>query len=76
MSMSAVSDGEALALVTEMMSIPGRSGEEAAVMDFIRTRLAEVGATLLSTVCASLVLADRRVGRAARVTRHSDDPRA
>ncbi len=34
----AVSDAEALALVMEMMAIPGRSGEEAAVMDFIRAQ--------------------------------------
>ena len=36
---SRVSDAEALALVMEMMAIPGRSGEEAAVMDFIRGKL-------------------------------------
>jgi tripeptide aminopeptidase len=38
-----VSDAEALALVTEMMAIPGRSGEEMAVMAFIRGKLAEAG---------------------------------
>lgn len=40
---SLVTDAEALALVTEMMAIPGRSGEEAAIMDFIRAKLAEAG---------------------------------
>ena len=30
-------------LVMEMMAIPGRSGEEAAIMDFIRGKLAEAG---------------------------------
>ena len=34
-----VSDAEALRLVMEMMAIPGRSGEEAAIMDFIRGKL-------------------------------------
>ena len=38
-----VSDAEALKLVMEMMAIPGRSGEEAAIMDFIRGKLAEAG---------------------------------
>lgn len=38
-----ISDAEALRLVMEMMAIPGRSGEEAAVMDFIRGKLAEAG---------------------------------
>lgn len=40
---SLISDAEALALVTEMMAIPGRSGEETAVMEFIRGKLAEAG---------------------------------
>jgi tripeptide aminopeptidase len=40
----AVSDAEALAMVMEMMAIPGRSGEEAAVMDFIRRKLKAAGA--------------------------------
>ena len=40
---SLVGDGEALALVTEMMAIPGRSGEEAGVLDFIRGKLVEAG---------------------------------
>jgi tripeptide aminopeptidase len=40
-----VSDSEALALVTEMMAIPGRSGEEAAIMEFIRGKLAVAGVT-------------------------------
>lgn len=38
-----VTDAEALALVTEMMAIPGRSGEEAAIMDFIRGKLTSAG---------------------------------
>jgi tripeptide aminopeptidase len=38
-----VSDAEALRMVMEMMAIPGRSGEESAVMDFIRGRLSEAG---------------------------------
>ncbi len=38
-----VSDAEALALVMEMMAIPGRSGEELAVADFIRGQLADAG---------------------------------
>jgi tripeptide aminopeptidase len=40
-----ISDDEALELVTQMMAIPGRSGEEAAIMDFIRGRLIEAGAS-------------------------------
>lgn len=39
-----VSDAEALRLVTEMLAIPGRSGEETAVIDFIRHHLLEAGA--------------------------------
>jgi tripeptide aminopeptidase len=42
---SPVPDAAALALVTEMMAIPGRSGEEQAVMEFIRKKLVEAGAT-------------------------------
>jgi tripeptide aminopeptidase len=38
-----LNDTEALDLVTAMMAIPGRSGEEAAIMDFIGTKLAEAG---------------------------------
>ncbi len=38
-----VSDAEALALVMEMMAIPGRSGEETAIMDFIHGKLIEAG---------------------------------
>ena len=34
-----ISDSDALELVMEMMAIPGRSGEEAAIMDFIRGKL-------------------------------------
>jgi len=39
-----VSDAEALRLVIQMLAIPGRSGDEAAVMDFIRGKLIEAGA--------------------------------
>jgi tripeptide aminopeptidase len=38
-----VSDAEALRLVMDLMAIPGRSGEEAAVADFIRGQLAVAG---------------------------------
>jgi tripeptide aminopeptidase len=38
-----VTDVDALALVVEMMAIPGRSGEEAAIMDFIRGKLVAAG---------------------------------
>jgi tripeptide aminopeptidase len=38
-----VSDSEALKLATEMMAIRGRSGEEAAIMDFIRAKLIKSG---------------------------------
>src|SRR5215212_6886969 len=38
-----IGDSEALALVMEMMAIPGRSGEEAAIMDFIRGKLLKAG---------------------------------
>jgi tripeptide aminopeptidase len=40
---TAVDDTEALAVVSEMMAIPGRSGEERAVMEFIRGRLIKGG---------------------------------
>ena len=40
---NAVSDAQALALVMEMMAIPGRSGEERAIMDFIRGKLLAAG---------------------------------
>jgi tripeptide aminopeptidase len=40
---NAVTDAESLALVTEMMKIPGRSREEAAVMEFIRGKLTDAG---------------------------------
>jgi tripeptide aminopeptidase len=36
-------DAEALKMVMEMMAIPGRSGEEAAIMDFIRQKLKAAG---------------------------------
>jgi tripeptide aminopeptidase len=39
-----IADPESLELVTAMMAIPGRSGEETEIMDFIGTRLAEAGA--------------------------------
>jgi tripeptide aminopeptidase len=38
-----VSDAEAVELVAQMMAIPGRSGEEGAVVELIRRRLAEAG---------------------------------
>ena len=44
-SLRTMSDADALALVMEMMAIPGRSGEEAAIMDFIRGKLIEAGVT-------------------------------
>jgi len=39
-----VSNSEALAMVIEMMAIPGRPGEEAAIMDYIRAKLKQAGA--------------------------------
>lgn len=39
-----VTDSEALKMVVEMMAIPGRPGEEAAIMDYIRTKLKQAGA--------------------------------
>jgi tripeptide aminopeptidase len=42
-SKPAVSDAEALAMVMEMMAIPGRPGEEAAIMDYICTQLKSAG---------------------------------
>jgi tripeptide aminopeptidase len=39
----ALPDSQALELVMEMMAIPGRSGEEAAIMDFIRGKLHDAG---------------------------------
>lgn len=39
----ALSDAEALEMVLEMMAIPGRSGEEAAVMEYIRGKLLAAG---------------------------------
>src|SRR3954468_7935523 len=38
-----LSDAEALKMVMEMMAIPGRPGEEAAVMDYIRSKLTAAG---------------------------------
>jgi tripeptide aminopeptidase len=45
---SALPDPEAFELVMEMMAIPGRSGEEAAIMEFIRGKLREAGASASS----------------------------
>jgi tripeptide aminopeptidase len=39
----ALTDEEACKLVMTMMAIPGRSGEEAAIMDYIRGKLIEAG---------------------------------
>lgn len=41
---STISDAEALRLVMQMMTIPGRPGDEAAVMGFIRDALIKAGA--------------------------------
>jgi len=41
--MNGLSDAEALRLVMDMMAIPGRSGEEGGVAEFIRAQLAAVG---------------------------------
>ena len=38
-----IKDTEALRIVTQMMAIPGPSGEEAAVMEFIRGKLTAAG---------------------------------
>jgi tripeptide aminopeptidase len=43
---SQVTDEEALDLVTQMMAIPGRSGEEAAIIEFIRGKLLAAGAPI------------------------------
>jgi tripeptide aminopeptidase len=40
---NSINDSEALALVIEMMAIPGRSGEEAAIIEFIRGKLIGAG---------------------------------
>jgi tripeptide aminopeptidase len=40
---TAVSDAEALAMVMEMMAIPGRPGEEAAVMEYVCAQLKAAG---------------------------------
>ena len=39
----AVSDAEARELVLEMMAVPGRSGEEAAIIDYIQNKLTKAG---------------------------------
>ncbi|MEN0110037.1 MAG: peptidase dimerization domain-containing protein, partial [Planctomycetota bacterium] len=44
MNQPPVSDAEALELVCQLMAIPGRGGEERAVMDFLAGHLAEAGA--------------------------------
>jgi tripeptide aminopeptidase len=46
-----VGDAEALALVMQMLVIPGRPGDEAAIIDFIKDKLLEAGApkTALAT---------------------------
>lgn len=43
LSKHALSDAEALKLVMDMMAIPGRSGEEGAVAEFIREQLVAAG---------------------------------
>src|SRR6478752_4322386 len=40
---NSINDSEALELVMKMMAIPGRSGEEAAIMDFVRGKLIGAG---------------------------------
>jgi tripeptide aminopeptidase len=40
---NAISDAEALRIVMELMAIPGRSGEEGAVADFLRRQLSAAG---------------------------------
>jgi len=40
---SSVTDAESLRMVMEMMAIPGRSGDEAAVMAYIRGKLTDAG---------------------------------
>ncbi len=52
-----IGDAEALALVMEMMAIPGRSGEEAAIMEFIHGKLADAG---FSSTALSFDNANRR----------------
>jgi tripeptide aminopeptidase len=42
-SKAAMTDAEALAMVMEMMAIPGKSGEEAAIMEFVRKKLKAAG---------------------------------
>jgi tripeptide aminopeptidase len=41
---NAMTDAEALAMVMEMMAIPGKSGDEAAIMDYLRRKLKTAGA--------------------------------
>lgn len=45
-----VTDGEALAMVMEMMAIPGRPGDEAAVMEYIRRKLKSAGVPATAVV--------------------------
>jgi tripeptide aminopeptidase len=42
-AITAIDDAEALALVSEMMAIPGRSGEELDVIELLRAKLFEAG---------------------------------
>ena len=77
---NSISDAEALALVMEMMAIPGRSGEEAAIMDFIRGKLIEAGVPqqrILLRRCESPYAA-RRPSRqpGAETARHDPRPAA
>jgi tripeptide aminopeptidase len=45
-----ISDSDALKMVMEMMAIPGRPGEEAAIMDYIRGKLKQAGVTASALV--------------------------
>ena len=47
-------------LVMDMMAIPGRSGEEAAVADFIRAQLAAAGIDADRTARSTMPIAARR----------------
>ncbi|MCC7476163.1 MAG: M20/M25/M40 family metallo-hydrolase [Pirellulales bacterium] len=49
-SKQTLSDAQALQLLLEMMAIPGRSGEEGAIMEFIQHKLVAAGATAKSLV--------------------------
>jgi tripeptide aminopeptidase len=43
LAIRSISDAEALRLVMQMMAIPGRSGDEASIIDFIREKLFSAG---------------------------------